>query len=82
MALAYFSFGPDAEDHARRSLGDYYAWLGEALAGMIVDGAAKDADAVRARASAFDKTGCDELFFLPSSSDPDQVGLLAEAAGL
>ena len=49
---------------------------------MIVDGAAKDADAVRARASAFDKAGCDELFFLPSSSDPDQVGLLAEAAGL
>ena len=82
MALAYFSLGPDAEDNARRSLGDYYAFLGEDLAAMIVDSAATDADTVRAYASAFEDAGCDELFFMPSSSEPEQVSLLAEAAGL
>ena len=32
--------------------------------------------------AAFDEAGCDELIFFPSSSDPAQVDLLADAAGL
>ena len=28
------------------------------------------------------RRGCDELIFFPSSADPDQVDLLADAAGL
>ena len=82
QALAYFALGPNAAEDAERNLGSYYAWLGDELAGMIVDGAAKDAETVRAYASAFEDAGCNELFFMPASSDPKQVGLLAEAAGL
>jgi hypothetical protein len=49
---------------------------------MIVNSAATDADTVKSYLQAFDGAGCDELFFFPASSDPEQVGLLAEAAGL
>ncbi len=48
----------------------------------MLSGAAKDADAVRQRLTAFEQAGCDELIFVPSASDPNQVNLLAEAAGL
>jgi hypothetical protein len=43
---------------------------------------AKDAGTVREYIAAFEGAGCDEIFFFPSSSDPAQVGMLAEAAGL
>jgi alkanesulfonate monooxygenase SsuD/methylene tetrahydromethanopterin reductase-like flavin-dependent oxidoreductase (luciferase family) len=82
MGLAYFSLGADAEQDARANLGDYYAWLGEAVAGFIVDSAAKDAETVQQYLAAFAEAGCDELIVFPSSSDPDQVDLLADAAGL
>ncbi|HET7121625.1 MAG TPA: hypothetical protein VFI17_10325 [Solirubrobacterales bacterium] len=32
--------------------------------------------------AAFEGAGCQELFLFPSSSDPQQVDLLADAAGL
>jgi alkanesulfonate monooxygenase SsuD/methylene tetrahydromethanopterin reductase-like flavin-dependent oxidoreductase (luciferase family) len=82
MALAYFSLGERAEEDAQASLGDYYAWLGEDVAGMIVSGAAKDAASVRRYLTSYEEAGCDELIFCPSSADPEQVDLLAEAAGL
>jgi alkanesulfonate monooxygenase SsuD/methylene tetrahydromethanopterin reductase-like flavin-dependent oxidoreductase (luciferase family) len=82
MALVYFSLGPDGLKHAEQSLGSYYAWLGEEAAFGIVQGAAKDADTVKQYMSAFEEGGCDELIMFPASSDPEQVGLLAQAAGL
>jgi alkanesulfonate monooxygenase SsuD/methylene tetrahydromethanopterin reductase-like flavin-dependent oxidoreductase (luciferase family) len=82
MALAYFALGEDAEGAARGYLGDYYAWLGEDVAGMIVAGAAKDADAVREHVSAYEGAGCAELVFCPSSNDAAQVDLLADAVGI
>jgi alkanesulfonate monooxygenase SsuD/methylene tetrahydromethanopterin reductase-like flavin-dependent oxidoreductase (luciferase family) len=82
MALAYFSLGDDAERDAEGYLTDYYAWLGDELAQMIANSAAKDADTVKGYISAFESAGCDELVIFPSSSDPKQVGLLAEAAEL
>jgi alkanesulfonate monooxygenase SsuD/methylene tetrahydromethanopterin reductase-like flavin-dependent oxidoreductase (luciferase family) len=82
MALAYFSLGERAEEDLRDNLMDYYAWLGEEIAGMIAASAAKDTDAVEQYLSAYDDAGCDELIFCPSSSDPQQVDLLADAAGL
>ncbi len=81
-ALAYYSLGERAEEDARASLGDYYAFLGDEVAGMIAAGAAKDTDTVRQYLDAYEATGCDELIFFPSSGDPEQVDLLAEAAGL
>jgi alkanesulfonate monooxygenase SsuD/methylene tetrahydromethanopterin reductase-like flavin-dependent oxidoreductase (luciferase family) len=78
-ALAYFSLGDDAEENAKTYLTDYYAWLGE-YADQIAASAAKDADTVRGYQQAFEEAGCDELFWFPSSSDAEQVGLLAAAA--
>lgn len=82
MGLAYFALGDNAAEDARAYLSDYYAWLGEDLIGYMVAIAAQDADTVRARVAAFAAAGCGELIFCPSSSDPDQVDLLADAVGL
>ena len=43
---------------------------------------ARDADTVRTYVGAFSEAGCDELIFFPTVNDPDQVDLLADAAGL
>jgi alkanesulfonate monooxygenase SsuD/methylene tetrahydromethanopterin reductase-like flavin-dependent oxidoreductase (luciferase family) len=80
--LAYYSLGADGEAAAAAYLGDYYAWLGEELAGMIAGGAATDAEAVNGYLDAYESAGCDELFMFPCSSDAEQVDLLAAAAGL
>jgi len=82
MALAYFSLGDDAEADARANLAHYYAWLGEQIADIIVASAVKDADAVQGAIAAYEAAGCDELIFCPSSGDPAQVDLLADAAGI
>ena len=80
VALHYFALGPNGEDDARNNLGDYYAWLGDQIAGAIVGSAVKTPDQVKEVAAAFEEKGCDELILFPSSQDPEQVGLLAEAA--
>lgn len=82
MALAYFALGDDAEVDARANLADYYAWLGDQIAEFVVSAAARDADSVRQALAAYETAGCDELILFPASSDPDQVDLLADAAGL
>jgi alkanesulfonate monooxygenase SsuD/methylene tetrahydromethanopterin reductase-like flavin-dependent oxidoreductase (luciferase family) len=79
MGLAYFALGDNAAEDARTYLGDYYAWLGEEIADYIVNSAAKDAETVRQYVSAFAEAGCGELIFCPSSNDPAQVDLLADA---
>jgi alkanesulfonate monooxygenase SsuD/methylene tetrahydromethanopterin reductase-like flavin-dependent oxidoreductase (luciferase family) len=81
-ALAYFSLGERAEEDAKAYLTDYYAWLGEDTANFIAGSAAKDADTVKQYLAAFEDAGCQELFLIPSSSNPEQVDLLADAAGL
>ncbi len=78
MALAYFSLGDGAEEAADRYLHDYYAWLGD-IADMIAGSAATDAETVSQYIQAFSEAGCDELVLFPSTSEPDQVDLLADA---
>jgi len=79
MALFYFALGENAQHDARRSLGDYYSFLGD-MADQIVQGAAKDADTVGQYLSAFESAGADEVICFPTSADPSQVELLAAAA--
>lgn len=81
-ALAYYSLGDQAEENAQAYLTDYYAWLGEEVAGFIAGSAAKDAETVKQHVAGFDSVGCQELFLFPSSSDPEQVDLLADALGM
>ncbi len=82
MGLAYFALGDSAEADAEAALGDYYAWLGKDIAAYIIGSAAKDAETVGRYVAEFAAAGCGELIFCPSSSDPAQVDLLADAAGL
>jgi alkanesulfonate monooxygenase SsuD/methylene tetrahydromethanopterin reductase-like flavin-dependent oxidoreductase (luciferase family) len=81
-ALAYFSLGDRAAEEAHACLTDYYAWLGKEIAEMIVASAAKDPAVVKEYVSAYESAGCEELILFPSSADPAQVDLLADAAGL
>ena len=77
--LAYFSLGDRAEEDAKAYLTHYYAWLGEETANWIANSAAKGQETVQQYISAFEGVGCQELFLFPSSSDPQQVDLLADA---
>jgi alkanesulfonate monooxygenase SsuD/methylene tetrahydromethanopterin reductase-like flavin-dependent oxidoreductase (luciferase family) len=79
IALCYFGLGDGGEEAAKEDLGHYYAWLGEEIAGQIVDSAATDPDTIRAYRDAFTDAGADELICFPTSTDPAQVDLLADA---
>ncbi len=79
LSLAYFALGPGASEEANASIKSYYAWLGNDVAGQIAAGAAVSAEMVKAYVTGFERSGCDELIFVPGSSRPDQVTLLAEA---
>lgn len=78
MALSYFALGPDARERAGAYLRDYYGFAG-AVAERIAEGAATSTEAVRHYLAAFAEAGCDELIFMPCTTDPDQVERLAEA---
>jgi alkanesulfonate monooxygenase SsuD/methylene tetrahydromethanopterin reductase-like flavin-dependent oxidoreductase (luciferase family) len=80
-SLAYFSLGDRAAETAQETIGHYYAWLGEEVAGMIIGGTATTPDMVKSYVEAFGEAGCTELVWVPSSSDPAQVDLLAQAVG-
>lgn len=81
VALMYFGIGDDAEQMAQRSLGNYYAFLGD-YAQQIVQSAAKDAETVKQYLAGFERAGADEVICFPVSADLSQVDRLAEAAGL
>jgi hypothetical protein len=78
VALAYFALGDGARGAADAYLLHYYEWLGQ-YAQMVADSAATDAETVRQSVAGFADAGCDELVMFPSSPDPGQVDLLAEA---
>jgi alkanesulfonate monooxygenase SsuD/methylene tetrahydromethanopterin reductase-like flavin-dependent oxidoreductase (luciferase family) len=82
LALGYFSLGPNAQADVEAYVSAYYAWLGDDAVQGITAGAPKDADSVKALIKAYEEWNCDELILFPSSPDPEQVTLLAEAAGL
>ena len=78
LALGYYALGPDAREQARRYITHYYAYLGEA-AEPFADSIPATPDDVKTRTEAFAAAGCDEFIWFPSSADPHQVDLLAEA---
>lgn len=82
MGLAYYGLGENGKEDARRDLTHYYAWLGEEVAGYIADSAATSPEMVQQYLAAFEGAGCGELILFPTNSDPAQVDLLADAAGL
>jgi alkanesulfonate monooxygenase SsuD/methylene tetrahydromethanopterin reductase-like flavin-dependent oxidoreductase (luciferase family) len=79
VSLCYFALGDDARETADRDLKHYYAWLGDDIAAAIAASAVVDADMARAYRDGFTQAGADELVYFPTSTDPAQVDLLAEA---
>ena len=80
VCLAYFSLGEEHTEESLRNLRTYYGFLGD-FAEMIATGAARDPEAVKERAAAFEALGVDELIFDPTVANVDQVDLLADAIG-
>ena len=78
LSLAYFALGPRAREQADSYMKHYYGWLGE-FADQIAASAAVSEAVVRGYVAAFEQSGCDELILIPSSSELDQVALLAQA---
>jgi alkanesulfonate monooxygenase SsuD/methylene tetrahydromethanopterin reductase-like flavin-dependent oxidoreductase (luciferase family) len=78
-ALTYYGLGDRGEQNAREDLMHYYAWLGDEVAGAIAGSAATSAEMAQGYRDAFADAGCDELFFFPTSTEVEQVDLLAEA---
>ncbi len=78
VALSYFSLGAQNEALSRQNLHDYYDYI-PGYVDMIVEGAARTDDEIRARVRAFEQAGVDELIFDPSVPHLDQVDLLADA---
>jgi alkanesulfonate monooxygenase SsuD/methylene tetrahydromethanopterin reductase-like flavin-dependent oxidoreductase (luciferase family) len=78
LSLAYFALGPRAREQADAYMQHYYGWLGE-FADQIAAGVAVSEEMVKAYVAGFEQSGCDELIFIPSSSELDQVALLADA---
>ena len=79
LVLFYFALGDGAAETASANLSDYYSFLGD-IAQRIVAGAAKDPDTVKGYLAAFEAAGADEVICFPTSADPHQVDLLAQAA--
>ncbi|MEA2645679.1 MAG: hypothetical protein QOE92_762 [Chloroflexota bacterium] len=80
-ALLYFALGDNAEEGARRSLEDYYAFAGP-YAKMAAEHAAKTHEAIVGARTAFEKVGVDELIYFPAIAELEQVDMLAEEVGL
>lgn len=78
LSLAYFALGDDARHHADAYLRYYYGWLGD-MAEQIAASAAVTPEMAAGYATAFAEAGCDELIFVPTTSQLEQVDLLAEA---
>jgi alkanesulfonate monooxygenase SsuD/methylene tetrahydromethanopterin reductase-like flavin-dependent oxidoreductase (luciferase family) len=79
-SLAYYSLGPDAQAHAERNIGHYYAWLGD-IGDHIAGSVATSPELVQQEIDGFEQAGCDELIFFPASKHPEQVDLLADVVG-
>ena len=63
-------------------LDDYYAWLGEYARDDRPERRQGRRNGAGSYNQAFAEAGCDELFWIPSSSDREQVDLLAEAGAV
>lgn len=78
VALTYFALG-DVEQASRAYLLDYYRPMGD-MAELIAGTALRSPEAIRTAIAGFTDAGIDELILDPTTSDPDQVSRLAEAA--
>jgi alkanesulfonate monooxygenase SsuD/methylene tetrahydromethanopterin reductase-like flavin-dependent oxidoreductase (luciferase family) len=80
VALSYFSLGEEHTEASVRNLRTYYGFLGDWAEGLAA-GIPRTPAAVQETAAAFEGLGLDELIFVPTVADLDQVDRLAEVVG-
>jgi len=81
VALAYYSLGPRAEEHADRYLSDYYGFA-PPYAQIVLRGAAVGEARLRETLAGLEEAGCDEVLLSPCSSDVNQLKELREVVDL
>jgi alkanesulfonate monooxygenase SsuD/methylene tetrahydromethanopterin reductase-like flavin-dependent oxidoreductase (luciferase family) len=79
QSVRYYALGRDAQANAERQLGSYYNFRGPKMSGKLNEDAALTAAAVKQTMAEYEALGCDELLFVPCSTDLSQVEQLAEA---
>jgi alkanesulfonate monooxygenase SsuD/methylene tetrahydromethanopterin reductase-like flavin-dependent oxidoreductase (luciferase family) len=77
VTLAYFGFGDN--DKGRANVYDYYSAGGHDIAEQVSGSVAPDAATAQAVVKAFDGIGADELIFLPTTDDVDEIARLSDA---
>lgn len=77
--LSYFALGPNARENADSYLHDYYGFAPE-VADLVARSAAVNEEMIRQYIAAYEDAGAEEIIFFPSSTDLEQVDLLASAA--
>ena len=77
-AVIYFALGPDAAERGTPSILGYY---GPQLGQRLAQGMPASEEGIRATIQAFVNVGADEVVFLPTIPELDQVDRLAELAG-
>jgi len=80
VALSYFSLGEEHTEASVHNLRTYYGSLGDWAEGLAA-GIPRTPAAVQETAAAFERLGLDELIFVPTVADLDQVDRLAEVVG-
>lgn len=79
-AIRYFALGPDAADRGGKNIAHYYTHPGlspdRAVAALVTS-----PERIRAHTKACEDAGVDELVWLPSIPDVDQVARLREVLG-
>lgn len=78
-SLAYVAPGPERKRAGAEYVLDYYSYIGR-KARFLADALITDDTKLRETIDGYAAAGCDELILIPSTSDPDQLDLLAKVA--
>jgi alkanesulfonate monooxygenase SsuD/methylene tetrahydromethanopterin reductase-like flavin-dependent oxidoreductase (luciferase family) len=82
-ASIWYALGDGAQERLRDYAYTYLKIFGDDVANMMADSAkCADAASLRANVDALAAAGCDELFLVPTTADPDELTRTREALGL
>jgi alkanesulfonate monooxygenase SsuD/methylene tetrahydromethanopterin reductase-like flavin-dependent oxidoreductase (luciferase family) len=79
VVMTRFGIGDDVTAVSRETTRDYFAILGEEVAGQLAEDVARDQKAITAIAEQYADAGVDELIFNPTVAELSQVDRLADA---
>ena len=76
----YFALGPNAEELGRRYVDHYYnsSWSGHYNEWMH-ERMLTTPEAIREAAKEFGEAGCDDMILFPTTTEVEQIDLLADA---